>query len=302
MEKITFYESLSTDPYFNLSFEEYLFDNLEENEFIVFLWRNDKSVIIGSNQNSKTECDAEIMKKHNINMVRRKSGGGAVYQDLGNTNFTFISNDLSSDYVYECVSTVVEMLSGIKLLKSSRNDLIIEDDGRKVSGSAFRILKYKKMHHGTLLMNVDMDILSSVLTPNSEKLSKHTNSVKSVESRVANLHIEHEIFVKELFNIVSPDTPIIKIDPNIDLSYDKIKITTLVNKMKSDEWIHKISCLDEKISKRFDNGVFVVSHQNKKITGIDTDCLDVNIIDKIKNNDDEIKYILDWIKENELSY
>ena len=187
MEKprLIYAESNSYDPYFNLTFEKYLFDNICENEVAFFLWQNEKTVVIGRNQNAYDECNITALMQLGGKVARRISGGGAVYHDLGNLNFTFISRgDVFN--VSDQMDIIIKALDqfGIPAEKSGRNDITVL--GKKFSGSAFYRHQDRSCHHGTIMINVDTLILDSVLNVSHEKLA--ANNVDSVRSRTVNLH------------------------------------------------------------------------------------------------------------------
>ncbi len=173
-----------TDPYKNLATEEYLTMNAPEGLMTLFLWQNARTVVIGRNQNPWRECDIDAIKRDGIRLARRISGGGAVYHDMGNLNFTFIARDDMFD-----ISRQTEVilhacrLLGINAVKTGRNDLTI--DGRKFSGHAYYSSKGYDYHHGTIMMDVRGDDLSKYLNASAEKLK--SKGVASVRSRVTNL-------------------------------------------------------------------------------------------------------------------
>lgn len=173
-----------TDPYKNLALEEYLLHNVSEDECILYLWQNEKTVVIGRNQNPWKECRVKELTEAGGKMVRRLSGGGAVFHDLGNLNFTFLmtKNNYNVDRQLEVIIQAVNKL-GIPAEKSGRND--ITADGRKFSGNAFYTEGNKCYHHGTILVNVDMADLSKYLNVSKPKLQ--SKGVDSVKSRVINL-------------------------------------------------------------------------------------------------------------------
>ena len=173
-----------TDPYVNLAAEEYLTMNAEDGVMTMFLWQNAHTVVIGKNQNPWRECNVEAIKRDGIYLARRISGGGAVYHDMGNLNFTFIM--CKEDYDLDKQVTVIQKacaLAGIQAEKSGRNDLLA--DGRKFSGNAQTVVNGRILHHGTILFNTDISILSKALTPDPEKIQ--SKGIKSVSSRVVNL-------------------------------------------------------------------------------------------------------------------
>jgi lipoate-protein ligase A len=203
------------DPWFNIATEDWIFRDMiseEEIEYtkILFLWRNDQTVVIGRFQNPWSECNTEKMQEDGIKLARRQSGGGAVFHDLGNTNFTFLTSKMSFDKtVNNKIITNAINSFGLSSSASGRNDLVIEtsDGEKKISGSAFKETKDRSFHHGTLLIDTDIDKLSKYLNPNKKKLE--SKGITSVRARVANLGeinptITHESLsariIQEFFN------------------------------------------------------------------------------------------------------
>lgn len=173
------------DPYYNLAVEEYLFSETEDDIFM--LWQNEPCVVIGKNQNAFAEIDIDKAKENNIKIVRRITGGGAVYHDFGNLNYTFISSRNSEkgiDFAY-FTEPIIEALAtlGVCAELSGRNDLLV--DGKKFSGNAQHSSDKRTLHHGTLLYNSDLSVLSSVLSVDEEKI--RSKGIKSTRSRVVNL-------------------------------------------------------------------------------------------------------------------
>ena len=182
--KLLIYTSTSLDPYHNIATEKYLLETVEEGQCILYLWQNQNTVVIGRNQNAWAECRTTLLEQEGGFLARRLSGGGAVFHDLGNLNFTFIMEDV--DYCLDKQLSVIQTACaalGIQTERSGRNDLLA--DGQKFSGNAFYNSRGRAYHHGTLLVNADMDKLSRYLTPSKAKLE--TKGVASVRSRVTNL-------------------------------------------------------------------------------------------------------------------
>lgn len=176
----------STDPRWNMAFDEFCLQGLNLDEPVFYLWQNRPSVIIGLNQNAFAEINREKMDRFGAVLARRVTGGGAVYHDLGNLNYTIVgrSSDLDKDYPGYLTMVVDALRSlGVPAQLSGRNDILV--DGRKVSGYAKRVWKDRLMIHGTLMYDVDIEVLTAVLSAPGSKLS--AAGVASVRSRVANL-------------------------------------------------------------------------------------------------------------------
>ena len=182
----------SYDPYHNLAVEETLL-RTSCGRRILYLWQNDRTVVIGRHQDAKAECDLKKMQEDGVLLSKRISGGGAVYHDMGNINFTFIAPRglLSVDEDFEIISEAVRSF-GIDTCRTGNNDLGIASTGAKFSGSAF----YQSgpdedspcFHHGTILCSCDIEKMGKYLTPPAEKLERH--GVQSVRARVANLGLD----------------------------------------------------------------------------------------------------------------
>lgn len=178
----------STDPAFNLALEETLFNTLSpENPGIFLIWRNEPSVIIGCHQNTAEEVNAVYCREHGIHVVRRPTGGGAVYHDLGNVNFSFLTwvekNRISGfeEFMRPMVAALRDL--GINAEYTSRNDITV--DGRKVAGTAQRRAGQRMLHHGCVLVDVDTSALAGALAVDPEKF--RSKGVASHRARVANL-------------------------------------------------------------------------------------------------------------------
>ena len=178
------YKATGFNPYENLATEQYLLENLQPGQCILYLWQNQNTVVIGRNQNAWVECRTSLLEQEGGKLARRLSGGGAVFHDLGNLNFTFLVNDEDFD-VQKQLSVIQKAcaLAGIETENSGRNDVLAE--GRKFSGNAFYHSRGHAYHHGTLLVSADMDKLQRYLSPSKAKLE--AKGVSSVRSRVVNL-------------------------------------------------------------------------------------------------------------------
>jgi len=188
METMVFYiENRKTDPYYNLALEQLVFDTFDRSYSYFMLWQNHNSVIVGKNQNTAAEINTSFINEHKINVVRRLSGGGAVYHDLGNLNYTFITDadrKDTLDFKTFCEPVQKALVSfGVPAVISGRNDMTVE--GKKISGNAQYIKQGRVMHHGTLLYDSNLDILSKALNAADDKIL--SKGIKSVKSRVANI-------------------------------------------------------------------------------------------------------------------
>ena len=171
----------STDPWFNMSFDEYCLEQYASDDNFFYLWRNRPSVIIGLNQNAFSEVNLPFLEERGIALARRVTGGGAVYHDLQNLNYTLIGRDVSPRPVVEALRCL-----GVDAELTGRNDIFV--GGRKVSGYARRLWRDRQIVHGTLMYDVDLEALSRALDVPGSKLA--SKGVASVRSRVANLKDE----------------------------------------------------------------------------------------------------------------
>ncbi|MBE6639644.1 MAG: lipoate--protein ligase [Ruminococcaceae bacterium] len=184
IEKLLVYRSNCVDPYFNIATEKLLLESVSPGECILYLWQNQNTVVIGRNQNAWAECRTSLLEEEGGKLARRLSGGGAVFHDVGNLNFTFLvrDEDYDVDRQLSVIQAALEEL-GLQAEKSGRNDLLVQ--GQKFSGNAYYHHQGRSYHHGTLLIDADMEKLSRYLTPSKAKLE--AKGVSSVRSRVTNL-------------------------------------------------------------------------------------------------------------------
>jgi len=191
-----------TDPYFNLAAEEYVLHEFAEDCFM--LWRNEPSVIVGKHQNTLAEINYDYITRNKIKVVRRISGGGTVFHDLGNINFTFIMNCETGKMVdfRKFTQPIIDVLAflGIEARFEGRNDLTI--NGRKFSGNAEHVHKNRILHHGTLLYEARISDLTRALKVDPDKFTD--KAIKSVQSRVTNIseHMLHPMDIQDFITLV----------------------------------------------------------------------------------------------------
>ena len=186
MSNTIYLETGSREAGWNLAFEEYVLTHKREGDYLL-LWQNDNTIVIGQNQNAEAEINRSFVEAHDITVVRRMTGGGAVYHDLGNLNYSFITDvhDAARLSMTAFTQPVVEALRalGLNAEASGRNDILV--DGKKVSGTAQRMAGGRILHHGTLLFDSDPGMVAGALNVDPAKFQ--SKSAKSVRSRIGNI-------------------------------------------------------------------------------------------------------------------
>ena len=199
MSELNYLNLYTTDPAVNLASEQYVFDSCPKDRSYLMLWQNDNAVIIGKYQNTYAEINDSAIEKYKTKVVRRLSGGGAVYHDLGNLNYTFIADagDMDNLNLKVFCEPIVDALKGLGIAAevNGRNDITI--DGRKFSGNSQYVRGGRVMHHGTIMFCSDLDIVQEVLNVDKKKIE--SKGMKSVRSRVTNIseHLEGDIKIDE---------------------------------------------------------------------------------------------------------
>ena len=223
--------SEDTSPYYNLALERSLFDFVDEDTVILYLWQNSHTIVIGKNQNAYAECKVDEFIGAGGTLARRPSGGGAVYHDLGNLNFSIICKEsIAKEHTYQRIVKEALRFFGIVSEFNGRNDLTV--DGKKFSGNAFYVKDDVLCQHGTILINSDFKELSKYLTPDISKLER--NHVKSVESRVVNLsEISDKITVESMKEAMIKATNAVKLGK----APTESKVEEYKKIFENDEWI-----------------------------------------------------------------
>ena len=256
----------TTDPAFNLACEEYLLHHTEDE--VLMLWQNAPSIIIGKNQNTVAEINRDFVTDHRIPVIRRLTGGGAVYHDLGNLNYTFIkrhSRDAFNDY-RTFAAPVIDLLArfGITATLSGRNDILV--DGKKVSGNAQMAHGDSVLHHGTLLFSSDLTMLSQAL--NVHPLKVKSKGVASVRSRVTNLRkYLPDLAIPELNQALVEAFQEVYGLPAAELQYEDLDQAAIAEgqaRFSAPEWIYG-DCRPLAVSReaRFDWGILRLDHSRE---------------------------------------
>ena len=303
--KLRILKSAVTNPWFNLATEDWIFNTLDPDSHTLFLWRNSETVVIGRSQNPWVECKTDKMKADDVFLARRQSGGGAVFHDLGNTNFTFLSPKAEYDQAANFTIIINALKSlGIDATLSGRNDMQVGD--KKISGSAFKHAIDRSFHHGTLLVDADMQKLSDYLNPHPLKLQ--AKGIKSVRARVANLvefndTINHDIlsqaiieafceYYDQTIEVEELDEASLAEQPTLNKYYQQ---------MADWDWrFGKTPEFSHRLETRFDWGMIDL-HMDVKQAVIEqviifSDALNIGLIDDLKEALTGVKYHKNNIK------
>lgn len=252
--------SKNYSPFFNLPLEEIMLKDEENQEDLIFLYQNENSVIVGRNQNTNEEIKRDVLEKAGVALYRRISGGGAVYQDLGNICFAFITNKGEHNYA-KFLTPIIEFLQslGLDAKFKGRNDL--EVNGAKVSGNAQFIYKNRIVHHGTLLFNANLEKLSEFLIPSPLKIA--SKGIKSMRQRVTNILDELETkitineFIEKLATFLIQKYQAKLIEPS---EKNLKQLETLSSERASEKWLYGSNPGFEIVNEqKFEKGILKVS-------------------------------------------
>lgn len=280
--------SKSNDAFYNLALEESMLKDENINEDVLLLYINENAIIIGRNQNLYMEINKEEVQKRNIQVVRRVSGGGAVYHDKGNVNFSFITKKDAGSYE-KFLKPIIEFLNtlGLDAQFKGKNDLSVNDF--KVSGNAQYVYKDRMFHHGTLLFDSDLTVLGKVLNPHPLKLT--SKGITSVRQRVSNIRpllkndFDTSVFTEKLINFFKDKTE----NTSIMFEYENKDMEGIARLRRSDEWVYgrnpEFTLHNEA---KFDGGLIqlFVNVKENKITDliIKGDYLSVNDFEEIQSH------------------
>ena len=291
-------------PYKNLALEEILLKDENIKDDIFMLYQNENTIVFGRNQNVLAEVDMDYVKKEKINLIRRVSGGGTVYHDSGNVNFSFITNNTENSYK-DFLKPIIKFLNsiGVNAEFKGKNDVVV--DGYKISGNAQYKYKDRMFHHGTLLFDVDLTKLGKALKPHPLKLQ--SKGIKSARARVKNIKefinkdMSAQEFIDLLFNFI--DGEVLNI-----LEYKSNEIKALENIRKSNDWnFGKSPEFEILLEDKFESGLVSLwinirqgNIKNIKFTGDFMSSIDFEVINNLfigqRYTMENIKKILDSIK------
>lgn len=269
-----------------MALEEYLLHHVQEEEVILYLWQNQNTIVIGKNQNPWKECRVSQVERDGVSLARRLSGGGAVYHDLGNLNFTFIMRDklYNLEKQLQVIIDAVQNL-GIEATFTGKNDITVE--GRKFSGNAFYFSNQGSYHHGTILVNTDMNPLTKYLQVSREKLE--SKGIDSVRSRVINLvELNPELTIENVNQALEKSFETIYGGPIEKMKLpQKENLEDYIQKYTSWEWrFGETPKFNIEFEKRFDFGtitfLFLLKDSKIQDVTIYSDAIFTDILENIK--------------------
>lgn len=237
--KLKLVVSSSPNPYLNVAVENYLMSLPADDTVTLYLWKNRRTVVIGQNQNPFAECNVELLCNEDGHVMRRTTGGGAVYHDDGNINFSFITTHDHYNLQRQ-FSVIINAVAsfGLQAEISGRNDLLCE--GRKFSGNAFSKTATHRLHHGTILIKSNVSDLNRYLKVSETKLHKH--GVASVQSRVVNLSELAPITSENIVPKLVAAFEMVYDGKCEEISFDNLcntdAVQQLVESYSSDQWIY----------------------------------------------------------------
>ncbi|MFN8370977.1 MAG: lipoate--protein ligase [Bacteriovoracaceae bacterium] len=249
--KIFVYELRCVNPYWNLAFEEHLFQNLDPNGYYLLQWISAPCVVMGRFQNPWTECSLKAMIKDQVLLVRRYSGGGAVYHDLGNANYSFLSpkNHFNKNFHNEILEKTLMKFAIPGIRFGERGDIFTNEN--KISGCAYRQIKERNYHHGTMLINSDLELLYEYLNFKAKTTKIESNAVASRRNSVINLiELNNKLNVDlwqttlaetfcEYFLAKDPKTQIQNRVVNDEPDFSKhLEISKIYDELSSSDWIY----------------------------------------------------------------
>ena len=281
------YESKNGDAWKNLAIDKYFLENLNEDDILLYFYVNHNAVIIGKNQNAWKECALDAMEQDDVQLVRRHTGGGAVFHDNGNLNFSFIMHERIYDQARQA-AVIMRALEkfGIHTELSGRNDILA--NGRKFSGNAFGVYHCMRSHHGTLLIDADLNRLSKYLQVSPKKIQ--SKGIDSVRSRVCNLkELQPEITVEKVKETLAFEfeqeygkAQVFVFPPSADEKVDK-----LYQEQVSWEWrLGKAPKFDYQIEERLSFGeiqlLCSLQHGIIKEIQVYSDALDIQLAEHVQ--------------------
>ena len=284
---VYFYKSNSGDGWKNLATDRYFLENLNKDDILLYFYVNEKAVIIGKNQNAWKECNLNRMVENGVQLVRRHTGGGAVYHDEGNLNFSFIMGERNYDLTRQFGVIIAALKKfGLTAELSGRNDILVGD--RKFSGNAFAMHRGMNAHHGTLLIHADLSQLANYLNVSEKKI--RSKGISSVRSRVCNLsELNEELTVAKMEEALK-EAFAAEYGEFEEYTFDEAaeaRIAELYEQQSSWQWrLGNSPKFDYEIYERFSFGEMqiMLSFQHAVVTDVQvyTDALDTEIAEEVR--------------------